>query len=49
MVSDLKAVLFVTSRSIENEVWAGGRVEFEAAHTINDIVLKTVHFFRTTK
>ncbi|MBR51842.1 MAG: hypothetical protein CMD58_04940 [Gammaproteobacteria bacterium] len=36
MVSDLKAVLFVTSRSDDNKVWAGGRVEFVASHTLGD-------------
>lgn len=44
MVSDLKAILFVTSRSIENEVWAGGRVEFEASHTDEDTSFENCAF-----
>ena len=36
MVSDLRSILFITSRSDDKQVWAGGRVEFEAAHTIGD-------------
>ena len=44
MVSDLKAILFVTSRSIENEVWAGGRVEFEASHTDGDTSFENCAF-----
>ena len=49
MVSDLKAILFVTSRSLENEVWAGGRVEFEAAHTIGNQSFENCAFLSNNK
>ena len=49
MVSDLKAILFVTSRSLENEVWAGGRVEFEAAHTLGNQSFENCAFLSNNK
>ena len=49
MVSDLKAILFLTSRSLENEVWAGGRVEFEAAHTLGNQSFENCAFLSNNK
>ena len=49
MVSELRSILFITSRSDDEEVWAGGRVEFEAAHVIGDQTFDNCAFLSNKK
>ena len=49
MVSELRSVMFITSRSDDHQVWAGGRVEFDKAHTIGNDTFDNCSFLSNSQ